>query len=307
MRQGTMIISLDCEGKWGMADKIGPYHENFLTDEALARAYRDLIDLFDRYDIPATFAFVMAFTLDESERRTCSGLLRDVSISGKNWLVNYRKAQERGNLSGWHQPGSFDLVRKSGRHEIACHGFSHLPLDEKEIDAQDARLELQAASEIAHLKGVKLETFIYPRNHVGFVSMLPQHGYLGYREGLSRPEGKLGRVSGIVSQFNVFEKGQPSRSSVDGTPIPIPCGYPFNWRTGVRRLVPKAVTVQRWHGIMRRASERREVAHLWLHPHNIITGPETLIVLEQVLRDAAKLRDAGSISIVTQAQYCRTL
>ena len=302
-----MIISLDCEGKWGMADKIGPHQETFLTDEALERVYRTLIDLFDRYAIPATFAFVMAFTLDDAERRSYAGLLRDVPISGINWLVNYRKAQERGNLSGWHQPRSFDLVRKNDRHEIACHGFSHLPLDEEKTGEDDARLELEAASEIARLKGVRLETFVYPRNQVGFVGLLRQHGYLGYRERLPLPGGTLGRVASIASEFNIFEKGQPSVSSVDGGPIPIPAGYFFNWRFGARRRVPKEVTVRRWRGIMRRASEGGEIAHLWFHPHNIITGPETFNVLEQVLRHATKLRDAGRLAIVTQAEYCRTL
>ena len=29
---GRFIISLDCEGKWGMADKLQPYHHRLLTD-----------------------------------------------------------------------------------------------------------------------------------------------------------------------------------------------------------------------------------------------------------------------------------
>jgi hypothetical protein len=306
MTQGKLIISLDCEGKWGVADEINDWYDTLLTDEALEGAYRALTTLFDKYAISATFAFVMVFTLDERERQTYAGLLRDVSVSGTNWLVNYREAEKSGNLSGWFQPRSFDLVRSSGTHEIACHGFSHLPFDEEQISEADARLDLQAAAEIASVKDVKLATFIYPRNQIGFRSLLQEHRYIGYRDRLQLPN-RMRRVASLASEFNIFEKAQPSVSSTNGGLIPIPSGYFFNWRSGLRRFIPKEVTVHRWCAIMRRASERGEIAHLWLHPHNIITGPETLNVLEEVLQHAAKLRDAGNLSIVTQEEYCRTV
>jgi hypothetical protein len=41
--QATFIMSLDCEGKWGMADSLRPYHEA-LSNKALVGAYEQLIE-----------------------------------------------------------------------------------------------------------------------------------------------------------------------------------------------------------------------------------------------------------------------
>ena len=34
-QRGAFIITFDCEGKWGMADKINRQHERMLTNEQL--------------------------------------------------------------------------------------------------------------------------------------------------------------------------------------------------------------------------------------------------------------------------------
>jgi len=68
--RSTFIISLDCEGKWGMADHISEYHRRTLTNENLLTTYRQLINLLDKWNIEATFAFVGAFSMDVEECRT---------------------------------------------------------------------------------------------------------------------------------------------------------------------------------------------------------------------------------------------
>src|SRR5690606_13782472 len=173
-----------------MADRIGPHHDAFLTQEALTTAYRRLLALFARHEVPATFAFVMAFTLDEAERRRARDLFRDVAVEGQNWLGHYRRAEQLNNFAGWHCPEALDLVRAQPQHEIACHGFSHLPLAEDTTSAADAQRELAAAGEVARWKGLNLETFVYPRNQVGHSRLLPAQGYRGYR---APPVSRLGQ------------------------------------------------------------------------------------------------------------------
>ena len=60
-KSGQFVVSLDCEGKFGMADKISDFHNRHLTDQNLRKVYSGLVELFDRYEIRATFAFVGAF------------------------------------------------------------------------------------------------------------------------------------------------------------------------------------------------------------------------------------------------------
>ena len=304
---GTLIISLDCEGKWGMADHLEPYHHRLLTDDALAAVYDRIVALLSVYDIPATFAFVMAFTLTEAERRQLAPVLSRREGTEDSWLEHFWADQEAQRTEGWFQPHALDAVMADGRHEVACHGFCHRPLGDESISERDARAELAAAAAVAEMKGLSLSTFIYPRNEVGHVELLGEHGFIGYREKLRRPGGAIGRAVRVAEEFNLWPAPQPARIRENGRPVKIPPGYFFNWRFGVRKRVPLAITETRWKHLLDRTAANGGVAHLWLHPHNLITGPDTAVSLEAVLAHAAGLREAGRIDIVTQDRYCRSL
>jgi len=304
---GRFIISLDCEGKWGMADSLQPYHHRMLTDDALARAYQDLVEIFDRHAMPATFAYVMAFTMDATEReRFADSFDVDDDCSG-GWLRHYRAAREAGALEGWFQPSALETVRRHPQHEIACHGFCHRPLSEGVLSAEAARMELDTADRIAKLKGVKLSTFIFPRNQVGHVSILTEKGYIGYRAARPRPRGRFGRLRALAEEFDIWPRPERPERPATGGIVRIPAGYFFNWRFGARRRVPPAITVRRWKNLLDRAAAEDGVAHLWFHPHNLITGPQTRVPLEKVLAYAAKLRTEGRLKVVTQEDYCRDI
>lgn len=301
-----MIVSLDCEGKWGMADHLAPYIHACLTDDALAAVYRRLVQMFASYDIPATFAYVMAFLLTPTERQGFGHLLeRD----GRDdpWMEHVWQAWEAGHTQGWFQPEALAVVLADGRHEVACHGFSHRSLADDAISAESAREELDAAQAVALVKGVELKTLVYPRNQVGHRAILRDNGFIGYREKLSRPGGALGRIYRLAEEFNVAARAQkPEFILADGL-VPIPPGFFFNWQFGSRRLVPGRVTVTRWKNLLDAAASDGGVVHLWLHPHNLITAPQTGDNLARVLAHAALLRDRGSIEIITQEQYCQRL
>lgn len=156
------------------------------------------------------------------------------------------------------------------------------------------------------MRGLALETLVFPRNQVGHVDLLASHGLLGYRQRFARGGGGLAKAAALASELNMFERPQPDAVRTRDRAIAIPSGHFFNWRVGARRMVPRWTTAKRWRNLLTSAGTG-EVVHLWLHPHNIITGPETLPLLERVLRDVARLRDAGRVEIATQASYCRAL
>lgn len=298
---GQFIVSLDCEGKWGMADSLRPYHQE-LTDRALAEVYQYFVSTFRRYEIPATFAYVMAFTLTPVERERFRDRLSPQAGVDDQWMEHFWRAQARGDYEGWFQPAALELVRQDGRHEIACHSFCHRPLDDATTSEAAARAELAAAGEVARIKQVSLKTFIFPRNAVGNLNVLTERGYLGYREALRRPAGVAGRVVNLGAEFNVAAGGQRTKLPRPDGLVPIPAGHFFNWRFGARRSVPVAVTIARWKHMINSVREG-QVVHLWLHPHNMITAPETKIAFEAVLEYAARQRDKGQLKIVTQQQY----
>jgi hypothetical protein len=158
----------------------------------------------------------MALTLSREEFQARADLFRDVRVKAENWLRHFRAEAAEGLFEGWFVPEVFELVRAAGGHEIACHGFSHLPLAEDLICEEDARHELAAALEVAGAKGVSLKTFVYPRNEIGYVHLLREHGFAGYRERLPRPPGLLGKITGFLAEFNVFTPAQPA-TGIAGT------------------------------------------------------------------------------------------
>ena len=297
----TFIMSLDCEGKWGMADHLRPYHHRDLTTPKIIGAYRRLLDMLASHDIAATFAFVMAFALADGERRDLP-ILEERNPRDR-WLAHYWRCLDAGLDDGWHVPEAFEMVRDAGRHELASHGFCHRPLGDGWIDPAGAAAELADAAKVAKLKGIAFETLVFPRNEVGNLKAVRAAGYSGYRERLLRPGGRIGRARALVDEFSVWAGPQPPQGMKQGL-VAIPAGRFFNWRFGARRLVPPAVTIARWRRQLDECVRHGGVVHLWLHPHNFITGPGTAEVLETVLGDAARHRDAGRISVLTQRDYC---
>ena len=300
---GVLIVSLDCEGKWGMADHLSRLHHTHMTNARLSRAYQLLVDLFRNYEVSATFAYVMAFVLSPAERREMADLL-EPGARADPWMEHVWASWEAGWTEGWYLPDALDMVRNEGRHEIASHGFCHRPLDVRSISAHGAKSELAAAARAASLKGLAPTTFVYPRNQVGHLPALREAGFLGYRQGLPSGNSRLGRLVRLLQELNTSEAPQTVVPPRDDAPIPIPGGFFFNWRRGARRGVPTHTTHLRWRNLLDRAAGEGGVVHLWLHPHNLATAPSTAGVLEKVVAYAARLRDAGRITILTQEQYC---
>lgn len=291
-----------------MADELTPYHHHVLTDQALRDVYSRLLRLLGQYEIAATFAFVMAFTLTPEERRALENVLGEDRNPNDPWLTHYWAALKAGQSQGWHVPEAFEAVAANDRHEIACHGFSHRPLGDNSISAKGAEADFECALAVAERKGVALETVVFPRNEVGHVDLLPKLGFMGYREALRRPSGRFGRALHLASEFDVRPPSQRHSSKPNGgEAVRIPPGYFLNWPFGPRKLVPDGVTIRRWRNLLRRTADEGTVAHLWLHPHNLITSARSGPLLETILGDVADLQQKGKLKVMTQTQYCQAV
>jgi hypothetical protein len=298
---GRFVISLDCEGKWGMADTIGPQHD-FITERKLEKVYERIIEVFALYEIEATFAFVGAFTLRPEDRAEFLTHMPDSSYEGKPWTRHYRQADRDGKTDGWFCPAALDMAIDAG-HEIGSHGFSHIPFDDLATPDVDLDTDVALAVEAASRRGLSPKTFVYPRNRVGRPDILGRHGFVGYR---AQPSAKGGRLGSLLSEIDVFTGAQPLRPAAPGDLSEIPSGYFLNWQFGARRLAPMAISKARWRSILRSAARTAGVAHLWFHPHNFLSGPRTERLLLGILADVAKLREAGDIEVVTMGGLLET-
>lgn len=304
MREACFIVSFDCEGKWGFADRVGAYHEQWFTHANLMRAYQDILQLLDQHGVKATFAFVGAFTLGMDEFREQQALFTDRPFGGVNWLGRFnQQVVQQGNADGWFCPQAFAAVRVQPQHEIASHGFTHLPFDEALVSREDIRHELEGIRAWAGWNGLDVSTLVFPRNRVGFTDMLAEAGIRAYRDaplyyGL-QPRWKAEMLRYLQPQVS-----QPHAEA--GIPLKIPGGSLLAFRRKYR-LPPDFMVVKRWQAMIDHAVAYGQVVHVWMHPHNMIDGLGQKELFDQVLAYAASHIRAGRLRNPTQHEYWSAL
>lgn len=292
------ILSLDCEGKWGVADHLGPDEQSSLTDNGLRRAYSAILRLLDEYDVSATFAFVGLFGESRAAFRRLRPEVERLAEKAPKHLRPALRDIDEGSREGWHGDWAVEEVAAARQHhEIALHGVTHLPWGDvdRALAMEELSLYRQLNSRVRHS-----QTFIYPRNQVAHIELLKRIAIQGYRLA-PRPRS---RVSSLASELNLLTppEADPSAAASVG-PLPIPAGYFVNWQHGPRRLVPQAVSRARLAMMLKRADRRGGVVHMWLHPENIATAEATLSLLRSLVGQVAKLRDSGRCEVLTQLGY----
>lgn len=331
---GVFTMSFDCEGLWGPS-VLTPSLRERITQGRLTSTYQALIDLLDRHDLRATFAFVGAFVLSPEEVRQHPEWFENAS--GRQWprTQEFLAKVAHGQSSGWLSPECFDIVQKNERQELATHGFQHLALRDHALTQDDFRRELELSAAVGRLKGFTPRTLVFPRNQVGFIDLLAEYGIIGFREyigmkRLSLPLSESWQVSydalaALGRELKLWQKpqphppmistGQPTSHFEDIIPFArpnetgrtsaaaIPSGYFLNWRVGLRQRIPIKLSVARWSRMLRQAAQTGGMVHLWSHPHNFITGDQQLEFFEAILNEASALVRRGDLINLTQQQY----
>jgi hypothetical protein len=147
---GTVVFSLDFELGWGHAD-VRPEYVDLLRTKSNPRfdRIRSLIDLFDKYEIPATWAVV-------------------------------GKLIESGDDSLFHNPRLFEyLLDAQVDHDIGLHSYRHLNFSN--ISKNEAENDLRSGVDSLSNWDINPKSFIYPRGYINHTELLPEYGFECYR------------------------------------------------------------------------------------------------------------------------------
>jgi peptidoglycan/xylan/chitin deacetylase (PgdA/CDA1 family) len=292
------ILSLDCEGKWGVADSLTPFEHGALSTARLTEAYGKILALLDEFDVAATFAFVGLFGEGRESLAALIPELDRLAERSPGYLGAALSDIQEGSRDGWHGDWAVEVVQGARtKHEIALHGVTHVPWGSIARDFARDELALLSLLQPALRQA---ETFVFPRNEVAHVDLLAGVGIKGYRLARTFPS----RAASLASEFNLLSEPDESVAT-KGDLCPIPAGYFINWRHGARWLVPRGLSRLRAQRMLRRAGKTGRIVHYWLHPENIASAPATLDNLRDVIAAAARMRDAGRCEILTQKSYCR--
>lgn len=296
------ILSFDCEGKWGVADHLTAQDQQSLSEKNLRWAYQQTLCLLDKYQIPATFAFVGCFSLTSRELKEIEPEFKKLADIFPHYLgVTYEHCFKRA-ADGWIGDWAVNMVQSSSlAHELALHSMTHIPWDDPNMSESIARQELFLLDQFNNEVISQSKTYIYPRNAVAYPHLLKDRNILGYR--IARP--RTSRIRSLAHEFNIFNQPEQCDNRSQVLPLKIPAGYFVNWQHGLRRSVPIKLTQFRARNLLKKAAQQSATVHYRLHPENIASAPQTLNALSAILHEVHVLRERGECVILTQHDYCK--
>ena len=306
LHQGVLLLSLDFELAWGTRGRPAARHSAPFW-AGTRRAVRGLLGLLQRYEMPATWAFVGALLLGRGQ------------ADRHPWLDDPQFADvpagDAGSQPEWYADDVLDELLAAGpAQELACHTLTHRFIDPSGRGRQALRDELRRFRELCAARQLaQPTTFIFPKAKMAHFDVLAEEGFRcirgpesGWFESL--PGTRLRAALRLVD-------GRLARPPRVALPERLPCGlwvlpssqfyspfYSVGKHVSVQARVDKAIKG------LRLAAERRAVYHLWTHPFNLgVRTDELLDGLDQILAEARRLCDAGQIEMLSMGELARRL
>ena len=329
MPLGGCVISYDFELAWGSRasslplaiDEIERYHR--VATEIVPR----LLELHDRYQIPATWGVVGQLMLRGDDCPTghypyppSSEAPRYPWFSG-NWFDGI-PGLESAEADAYYAPRAVQAILDCPvRQELASHGFSHAPLGDPACSAAFARWELAASRAVSARWGRPPTSLIFPRNEVGHLPLLRELGFRAFR-GANSEWYWFGRANQLhrrrTLRYGVWVLRYFDEWSAHTPPLPAARNHEGVWEIphsmfipglrGVSRFIAPEQRVRRAVRGLQAAADEGKLFSLWTHPHNFLPGAERLLpAWEEIFRSAAELREQGRLQVLTMEQLVAAL
>lgn len=265
LERGTFVVSLDFELAWGTRGRpsAGKVNEHL----AGARAAIDqLLELFERYEVSATWVVVGGLLLGGAKRHPLLSDPRydDVPIgdcrSQPNWFAE-------------------DLIEKivgcRVPQEIGCHTLTHMYVNESAESRQQLDWELGEFVELFKKLGLPRPlSFIFPKHYMHHFDLLAEHGFKCYRGPESGWFERLpvSHLRGALRLLNSRLRRTPvvglPRAVANGL-IEVPSSHFYAPFQSVGKFVSLGDRVAQGVAGLNAAAKQRKVYHLWTHPFNL--------------------------------------
>lgn len=281
---GRVTISIDVELAWGNWDNITPSQLALVELHERAIMSR-LIEIFDRHEIPATFAIVAA-------------------------LLDHASARGRpGREDSWYAPDIVEMITGASiKHDIGSHGGRHIYLDQVSDAEADEDIAFARSTHTANRLG--FTSFVFPRNRIGKKPILERHGVKIFRgedsawhQRIRNKQQHAGRIANLVDKMLPIapEAVHPIH---DGQMVNLPGSMLFMSKNGLRKFAAAGVTETKLNRGVAAACNNEGVFHLWFHPSNFYHDRDSQFVLfENFVRHLAELSSRGAIGVKPMASF----
>ena len=278
---GAFVISLDYELLWGVWD-VATKEKYGAHIRGVKEVIPALLTAFDNHKIKATFATVGILFSKDHEGLTEFIPGKKPAYSNPDYNVYTKEFASMGNNEKddpYHFGYSLFEMIKQSRHEMATHTFSHYFCLEEGQSAEEFDADIKAALKIAAAEKITISSLVFPRNQINesYLPVLANNGIKVYRGNpeswIYKPRKFSAEVPFIrlcrlldtyfpVSGYNTY-----SVMKDNGLPVNVPASRflkPYNRNLAwLEKLKLKRIMQE-----MTYAAKKKELYHLWWHPHN---------------------------------------
>lgn len=277
MKKGCLVISLDFEMMWGNLEHWSVEEYGRTNVQNVRTVVNRLIDIFDKYQVHATFATVGMLMLHDKQE------LEKFNIIPPGYKNTKLSPFEKSFISNIYDESLYfasDVVSKlkeAPNIEIGTHTFSHYYCWEEGQTLEQFDNDIENAIKVADINGIKIHSIVFPRNNVSesYLKVCTKYGISSYRGNPAKLYDNKKGFAGVIQRIlrlldlylNLGNKTSyvPQRKSAEMINIPAsrfvrPYSKKLSWLDGLRfRRIRKE---------MIKAAKQNEVYHLWWHPHN---------------------------------------
>ncbi len=330
-KHGYLVISLDFELFWGMFDKVtlDQYGANVAGERT---AIPRMLSLFQSHGIHATWATV-GMLMTRNKRELLSLLppphlqptYEDMRVSAYEYIKTAHIGDDEHSDIYHFGPSLVKAIQETPHQEIANHTFSHYYcIDGRANDATIFARDLDAHATIARTYDIETESIVFPRNQMNeeALRVCTNKGIQSYRGNENHP---LYRPRKDTEQ-SLFIRGVRlldhycNLSGHHTYPLPrVRVGFPLNipasrfmrpWNKSLQ--IFEWLRLRRIKNSMTHAAKKREIFHLWWHPHNLgINQEQNFKNLEEILNHFEDLKhkyrfESASMHDVAQIVHIQT-
>lgn len=302
IEQPIFIISLDTELLWGyIAYPSAEVISLLKNDSEKGRGCIDiLLNLFEKHNIPATWAVVGHLFLDHCEKE--DGIPhKEMSRFKEDWYSSDPCTDIQRDPLYYGKDIVEKILSNRVEHEIGYHSFSHVVFSK--CNREVAEAEVKVGNKLAKEFGITLKSFVFPENKIGYVDVLKENGFKIYR-------GENGWRRYDPSQNILVRKFNGGINKLVAPPVDP------EWMDGIWKIPSSMIfcdpqikfsLLPRAKFGLYRAIKAKKVFHIWLHPHSLLLYPSLKDDLDKFLEVVAKKRDDGKIEVMTMGEFVEAL
>jgi hypothetical protein len=292
MNKSGLIISLDLEMRWGILEsytEFDSYKANILGVED---AVVEILNLFDKYRIHATWATVGALLCDCLEEFQQYSPKKKPNFNNDKFSSYAYHDEIKYEEEQFFNYKIINNILDANNQEFASHSFSHLFVQEGGVSKEDFDSDLKSFARVYSDKyDSKVNSFVFPRNQVNYLDILKKNSYKVFRgnkrEWFYHANTKLSKLARFYNlHFGSVELGTTNAFYDEGI-VNIPGTIflrPYD------NKIMSFIRVRRIKKVLKYANNNNKLVHLWWHPHNFgINIERNINMLAKVLDYANKI------------------